>query len=132
MSGRGGRRRTAIPQTVICRACAVPFVWDGGSPRKPHYCKDAACRRTRQTDAAYRYFLAHRAAGQRTPRLARTPPPLPMAHTVYTQEPADHVERLLRAATARRKRREAVEGRTLRTDPWAQRPGVTSVDPEVA
>lgn len=46
----------------------------------------------------------------------------------YLGESTETVERMLAAATARRKRHEAVHGRTYTIDPWQQRPGAGEVN----
>lgn len=121
-------RRHTTPQTVICRACAVPFVWDGGSARRPHYCRRRPCVADRQRAACLRYYDAH----LRTTDVRKVPRPTlqPLPHTVTPQEPADHVERLLRAAAQRRRDEERRTGqrRYTITDAWQQRPGVSTVD----
>lgn len=131
---------TAIPQTVICRACAEPFAWKS-TGRKPHYCTDAECRRRRANDRAYRYWRANRAKGGNAGWFRRTPPPakpalpapLPGEREPHTQECPARVERLLQAARAARLRRERETGRrtyVIETG-WVQRAGRSTLDGEI-
>jgi hypothetical protein len=132
----------AIPECLTCRACRGLMHWPG-TGRRPHYCTDATCRRTRSNDRAYQYYLRSRwkggTVGERrttpTPALPAlsTHQPRPVAATDGYREPAAVVDRMLAQARAERLAEERRNGqrRYTITDGWAQKPGRSTIDCEL-
>jgi hypothetical protein len=134
----------AIPECLTCRACRGLMHWPG-TGRRPHYCTDATCRRTRSNDRAYQYYLRSRWKGGTVGERRTTPTPAlpalsthqpgPVTATVTDgyREPDAVVERMLaqaRAARLAEERRNGQRRYTIETG-WQQKGGAGQVNIDI-